>query len=85
MSIQLDIYIEPDCLTCDYAYEVAEHVRSELPEVNVTMIDLSDPETSAPPSVFAVPTYVLNGERLSLGNPDKEELIQDLQELVHAY
>lgn len=84
MSIQLDIYIEPDCLTCEYAHEVAEHVRRELPEVKVRMIDLSEPETSAPPSIFAVPTYVLNGERLSLGNPDKDQLLQQLRELVHA-
>jgi hypothetical protein len=32
--------------------------------------------------VFAVPTYLLNGQTRSLGNPDAEELVAELKELV---
>lgn len=84
MSVQLDIYIEPDCLTCDYAYELADLVRDRLPEVEVRTIDLSQPDRRAPDNVFAVPTYVLNGQTWSLGNPEAERLMQQLQEMLRA-
>ncbi len=82
MNIQLDIYIEPDCLNCDSAFRVAEVVRDRLPEVEVSVIDISQPGTRAPDNVFAVPTYLLNGETWSLGTPDEAELLHHLKQLT---
>lgn len=80
--MQLDIYIEPDCINCDQAYYIADLVRRHLPEVQVNIRDLSRPGIPRPENVFAVPTYVLNGRTYSLGNPDAEELLSTLESEV---
>lgn len=82
MSIQLDIYIEPDCINCDHAFRVARVVRDQFPEVEVSVIDISQPGVHAPDNVFAVPTYLLNGETWSLGNPDENRLLQHLNQIA---
>lgn len=82
MSVQLDIYIEPDCINCDSAFRVARIVRDRLPGVEVSVIDISQPGTRAPDNVFAVPTYLLNGETWSLGTPDESKLLEHLEELT---
>lgn len=84
MSVQLDIYIEPDCINCDSAFRVAEIVRDRIPEVEVSVIDISQPGTRAPDNVFAVPTYLLNGETWSLGTPDEKRLLQRLEQLTNT-
>ena len=67
----LDIYVAPSCFGCDRARELAVEVRSwGIPHIFVRLRDLADPQTSPPESVFAVPTYLLDGEVVSLGNPD---------------
>ncbi len=53
-----------------------------MPEVDVAVIDISQAHASPPPSVFAVPTYLLNGETCSLGNPDVTNLLARLEELA---
>lgn len=82
MQVKLDIYIEPGCANCDQAYEIAERVRQHLPKVDVSLIDISQPGADPPDSVFAVPTYLLNGETWSLGNPDKGKLMDRLREMA---
>jgi hypothetical protein len=75
----LDIYVTPECFGCERARHLAQEVRMRrLPGVEVSLIDLSDPVVVRPESVFAVPTYLLNGQVLSLGNPDLEWLCQQL-------
>lgn len=75
----LDIYVTPGCLGCDRARHVADEVRTRrLPGVEVRLFDLGDPETVRPVSVFAVPTYLLNDQVLSLGNPELDWLYQQL-------
>lgn len=75
----LDIYVTPGCLGCDRARQLAQEVRARgLPSVEVNLIDLSDPVVVRPEAVFAVPTYLLNGKVLSLGNPELEWLCQQL-------
>ncbi len=78
MALKLDIYVEPECSTCLYAYDLARTVRRRAPEVEVSVIDLTEPDVNCPPSVFAVPTYLLNGRTISLGNPDEESLLAQL-------
>jgi hypothetical protein len=75
----LDIYVTPECFGCERAREIAKEIRmSQMPGVEVRLIDLSDPESVQPASVFAVPTYLLNGQVLSLGNPELDWLCQQL-------
>ena len=71
---RLDVYVSSECLNCDEAVSLAEQAAARYPNVEVRVIDL-DPGGSPPPDpVVAVPTYVLNGRVISLGNPYPEEL-----------
>ncbi len=79
METRLEIYVEPDCTTCEHAYAVARMVRERAPAVKVSIVDITSPEVECPPSVFAVPTYLLNGRTISLGNPDEKSLLAQLK------
>jgi hypothetical protein len=59
-------------------------VRQHVPEVEVRLIDITVPGIRRPENVFAVPTYLLNGKVCSLGNPDSEKLIAQLETMVAA-
>jgi hypothetical protein len=50
----------------------------------VRVVDLSLTAGDRPDAVFAVPTYMLNGELLSLGNPEKDELMQIIQSTIDS-
>ncbi|MDP9473594.1 MAG: hypothetical protein M3Q71_23525 [Chloroflexota bacterium] len=68
----LEIYVAPGCLGCETAHGLAAMVRDLAPpEFEVRLIDLSEPDAIRPPAVFAVPTYLLDGRVISLGNPDE--------------
>ncbi len=78
-TMVLDIYVGPHCFGCDTAHVIARKMGTlELPGVEIRVIDLSDPATVRPASVFAVPTYLLNGKVISLGNPEFDWLRDQL-------
>jgi hypothetical protein len=69
----------PHCYGCDIAAAVAERVSARrLPHLTVRLVDLSASGSSRPPAVFAVPTYLLDGRVISLGNPDEDWLLAHL-------
>lgn len=75
----LEVYVVADCFGCDRARElVAWLAAMNLPQLDVRLIHLDEHGTARPPAVFAVPTYLLNGRVLSLGNPDEQWLIARL-------
>lgn len=75
--MKLEIYISDNCWSCEESQRIASRVRQEYSGVEVELIDL---DSQAKPSyVFAVPTYVLDGTVISLGNPSFEELGEKLQ------
>ncbi len=74
--MRLDIYIDDCCETCDHARQIAEQVRERMPQVEVNLIELTGDK---PTSVFAVPTYLLDGATLFLGNPSEAELFERLE------
>ncbi|MDK1045113.1 MAG: hypothetical protein QGM45_05425 [Anaerolineales bacterium] len=73
--MRLDIYIDDCCDTCDQARKIADQVRERMPQVEVNLIELNG---ETPDSVFAVPTYLLDGVTLFLGNPSEAELFERL-------
>ena len=79
--MRLEIYVASDCLTCDYAYEVAAAAR-QIAGIEVAVIDLDQSTQDLPPNVVAVPTYLLNGRVISLGNPRLEPFLADLRRRV---
>jgi len=72
----LEIVVGPDCAGCDTARRLAsELAQLGLPGVTITVVDLSEPGVVRPAPVFAVPTYVLDGRIISLGNPEFEWIV----------
>ena len=80
---QLRIYVAPHCESCQEAVRLAESLRQKYAEVAVEVIDLGAAESRNWDDVFSVPTYVLNGKVISLGNPTLAELEQWLSLLIH--
>jgi hypothetical protein len=75
----LEIYIAPDCFGYETARGLAGTIRAlNRPDLDVRLVDLSSPGVTRPAAVFAVPTYVLNGRVISLGNPDQADLLAQL-------
>jgi predicted thioredoxin/glutaredoxin len=79
MGSRLDIYIEENCPGCRQAKEVALQVQQRMPQVEVRIHDLAHQNIKKPSSVFAVPTYLLDGKTVSLGNPDFNDLLAMLE------
>ena len=73
----LEIVVAPHCFGCDEARSIAVDLRERLPWLDVQVVEL-DGSRPVPPRVFATPTYLLDGEVVSLGNPRVEALIHDL-------
>jgi thiol-disulfide isomerase/thioredoxin len=76
----LQVYVSSECLNCDEALSLAEEAAARYPDVVVRVIDLDLNGSPPPDPVVAVPTYVLNGRVVSLGNPYPEELFARLFE-----
>ncbi|MBW3633519.1 MAG: hypothetical protein KY456_10895 [Chloroflexi bacterium] len=75
----LEIYVAPDCFGCETARHLASTVRAlSRPDLEVRLLDLSEPDVIRPSAVFAVPTYMLDGRVISLGNPEQDWLLDQL-------
>ncbi len=74
--MSLEVYVEAGCTSCNRAFEIAEEVAQMYPALSVEVIDISETQRSVPEAVFAVPTYVLDGKVVSLGNPSTADLRQ---------
>ena len=73
----LQIFVLPFCSGCEVAIDMADRVRARhISGVQVQLIDLGQPGSIRPDSVFAVPTYLLNGKVVSLGNPEEPWLLE---------
>ena len=67
----LEIFVTASCPGCERARANAATIRGwDLACLGVVLRDLGAPDTVRPAAVFAVPTYVLDGCVISLGNPD---------------
>ena len=69
------VYIADDCWSCQETRRIVADITPQFPEVQVELRDMNQ---AKPDDVFAVPTYVLNGRVISLGNPTREDLRQKL-------
>jgi predicted thioredoxin/glutaredoxin len=72
--MRLEIYVGHHCLNCEEALLIAEQARA-IEGIEVVVIDLDQSGQSAPPRVIAVPTYVLDGKVVSLGNPARDTFL----------
>jgi hypothetical protein len=79
-SSRLEVYVAGHCLATDEARRLAEEASARYPEVEVRVIEID--ETPPPAVVVAVPTYLMDGRVIALGNPDPEELFAHLHGAV---
>ena len=68
------MFVEAGCELCVWALATAGEIKKRFPALIVTIIDIGKGEGPIPESVFAVPTYLLDGQVVSLGNPAVEDL-----------
>lgn len=74
----LQVFIENHCSNCRRAIALAEQARARFPALRVEILNLSEQRIEPPEAVFAVPTFLLDGEVLSLGNPRPANLMETL-------
>ena len=79
--MHLDIYITNQCANCREALLIAEQARRII-GLKVAVIDLEQAGQNVPSRVVAVPTYLLNGQVVSLGNPEREAFFAQLQRQI---
>jgi hypothetical protein len=76
VMVKLQVYFEHDCWTCDETQRIVAELSPQFPRVAIELIDAA--RSGLPENVFAVPTYVLDGRVISLGNPYPDELRRQL-------
>lgn len=67
------MYVEANCGPCARARALAQYVREAYPFVEVYVQDLAT-TSDRPPDLVATPTYYLDGQLYSLGNPSRAAL-----------
>jgi len=75
----LEIVVTPHCFGCARARTLAATIASHYPALDVHVVDLSEPGAQAPLGLVAVPSYVLNGRILFIGNPTQAALAAALR------
>jgi thioredoxin family protein len=73
--MRLEIYVADHCSNCAEALRLAGLAR-RVPGVEVRVINLDTTTEPVPSRVVAVPTYLLDGRVVSLGNPSREDLLR---------
>lgn len=77
----LEVYVSSHCPNCEDARKLADEAAARFPRMRVRVIDLDGrPGSRMPEGVVAVPTYLLDGRVIALGNPYPEEFFARLHE-----
>ena len=82
MNPVLKVFVVEDCSICHEALTIATKIARAYPAVTVEIIDIEDAHAIIPEAVFAAPTYMLNDQIVSLGNPYPEEMARWVQEAL---
>jgi hypothetical protein len=80
----VQIVVAAGCAGCAEARRLAEEARRRFPRAIVDLVDLDREPARQPASVFAVPTYLLNGRVISLGTPSEAEFYRRIAEALAA-
>ena len=65
----LDVFVAADCAASATARRIAADVARAAPDLAVQVVDVHAASACVPAAVVAVPTYVLDGRLIHLGNP----------------
>jgi len=75
--VKLQVYVREDCWTCAESRRIVAEIEPQFPQLSVELVDMETP--NRPQEVFAVPTYVLDGRIISLGNPYRDDLRREIR------
>lgn len=78
----LRIYVARHCESCGEALRMAEEIKQRYERIQVETLELDGEGSVNPDDVFSVPTWVLNGKIISLGNPSLDELVVRLSQAL---
>jgi hypothetical protein len=81
--MRLEVYVSSQCGNCDEALLIAERAFG-IAGLEVVVVDIDAPDCFIPPSVVAVPTYILNGRVVSMGNPSREAFLAELHRWLRS-
>lgn len=76
-AVRLEIVISRGCPGCAEARAIAQEIQACFPALQVDVLEL-DGTRPIPRQVVATPTYLLNGRVISLGNPQRAWLVQEI-------
>jgi hypothetical protein len=76
----LEVYVGGHCPNHGDALRLADEAVARFPGIAVRVIDLELAESPPPEGIVAVPTYVLDGRVIALGNPCPDELFARVRE-----
>jgi hypothetical protein len=76
---RLEVYVASHCFSCVEARRLAAAAARRYPGLDMRTIDVeaaahAGTPPALPEGVVAVPTYLLDGTVIALGNPDPEQL-----------
>ena len=75
MKPRLRIFISENCSGCNEALDIAADIKkSHSDSIDIEIIDITDSQAVVPEAVFAIPTFMLNNQIVSLGNPGPEDV-----------
>jgi hypothetical protein len=74
----LRVYVSAACASCAIAYQRVAQVRHLRPHQPIEVIDLDYVRAERPLVVFGTPTYCLDDQIISLGNPSLPALLAEL-------
>jgi len=75
----LTVYISDDCWSCEETNRILDEIAPRFPALAVELVNTQ--QEPMPEGVFAVPTYLLDGKIISLGNPSRTLLAQKIAAL----
>ena len=65
----LEVFVTADCAGSAAARRIAADLARAAPDLAVQVIDVHAESARVPAAVVAVPTYVVDGRLIHLGNP----------------
>ncbi len=77
----LTVYIADDCWSCAETQRILDDIMPNFPNVLLNVVDME--QEPMPENVFAVPTYLLDGKIISLGNPTRDALQKRLVSIMN--
>ncbi len=78
----LSLYVTSDCFSCKESVSIISEVAMRFPGLITEVVYLDEAGASKPDQVFAVPTYLMDGNILFMGNPYLETMVSSIQDAL---